>query len=80
MLHGQFSVSHALAVELDAEQPRGDTGGVKVGHLVVEVDPVLILHDDGVLRLGVVVDGGVRRHLAEGCVLETTKDILQSRS
>jgi hypothetical protein len=58
-LHGQLLVGHALAVELDAEQPRRQFANVKVGHFVVDVDPLLVLGYGCYLRVGIVVDGRV---------------------
>lgn len=66
LLHGQFAVGHVLAVELDAQQPRRDTRHIEVGHLIVDVDPLLVLCHHRVLRVWVVVDGRVRRHLRKG--------------
>lgn len=78
LLHRQLLVRHPLAVQLETEEPGGDARGVKVGHLVVHVDKFLVLLNDRVEGLGVVVDGSVGRNLAQGCVLNTTQDILNN--
>ena len=58
------------------EQPRRDPRLIKVRHLVVDVDELLVLGDHRVLRVRVVVDGRVGRHLLEGGVLEAAEDVL----
>ena len=63
LLHGQFAVSHVLAVQLDAEQPGRNAGHVEVGHLIVDVHPLLVLSHYCVLGVGVVVDSRVGSHL-----------------
>jgi len=77
LLHGELAVGHVLAVELDAEQPGRDAADVEVGHLVVDVDPLLVLGHHRALRVGVVVDGGVGRHLPQGGVLQAAQDVLE---
>ncbi len=59
LLHGQFLVSHTLAIKLNPQQPWGYSVGVKVGHFIVKVHPVLIFSNHSVLWLRVVIDGGV---------------------
>lgn len=63
LLHSQLPVSHVLAVELDAQQPRGNACHIEVRHLIVDVDPLLVLGHHRVLRVGVVIDGSVGCHL-----------------
>ena len=76
VLHGELLVGHALAIELDAEQPVAESALVEVGHLVVDVHPLLVLGNARLLRVGIVVDGGVGGDLAEGGVLELTQHVL----
>ena len=76
LLHGQFLVRHPLPVQLDPEQPGRDSRLVKVRHLVVDVDELLVLSDDRVLRVRVVVDGGVGRDPPERGVLQSAEDVL----
>lgn len=65
LLHSQFTISHVLAVELDTQQPRRNASHVEVGHLIVDVHPLLVLGHHCVLGVGVVVDGGVGCHLSK---------------
>lgn len=76
LLHGQLLVRHPLAVKLQSEKPGGDTGGVKVRHLIVDIDKLLVFSHNCIEGLGVIVDGRVGRHLAQSCVLNTTQNIL----
>lgn len=65
LLHSQFAICHVLPVELDAQEPRRDSCHIEVGHLVIDVHPLLVLGHHRVLWVGIVVDGGVGRHLRE---------------
>lgn len=63
LLHSQFAIGHVLAVELNAQEPWRNAGDVKVGHLVINVYPLLVLLHHSVLGVRVVVDSSVGRHL-----------------
>ena len=58
--HWFFTIEYELCWP---EEPGRDPRGIKVRHLVVDVHELLVLGDHGVLRVGVVVDRGVGRHL-----------------
>ena len=45
------------------EKPRGDPGGVKVRHLVVHIDKLLILGNDGVLWIRIIINSSICSHL-----------------
>ena len=76
LLHGKFLVRHSLPIQLESEEPRGDPRGFKVGHFVVYVDKLLVFLDDRVLRVWVVVDGGVGSYFPQGGVFYAAKNIL----
>ena len=59
VLHGELFVCHAFSVQLDAEKPWREFGDIEVGHLVIDVNPLLVFGDDGELWIGVIVDGRV---------------------
>lgn len=79
LLHGQLLVCHPLPVKLQTEQPGGDPGGVKVGHVIVDVHKLLVLGDDRVLRIWVIVDGCVGSNLPKSGVLDATENVLKER-
>jgi len=59
LLHGQLLVRHALAIQLDAQQPRGQLAYLEVRHVIVDLDPLIVLLDHRILRVWIVVDGRV---------------------
>ena len=76
LFHGELLVRHPLAIKFQTQQPRGDSSGIKVRHFVVNIDKLLILWDNCILRLRVIVDGRVGRNLPESGVLNSAEDIL----
>ena len=79
--HQQFLVHHHLAVQLDAEQPRGHPAGIHVliRHLVIGPDKLLVLLDDGIRGIGVIPNLGGGRDGVQGGVLEDRLDVLGHR-
>jgi len=73
VLHSESLVSHPLPVQLDPEKPGRDTTGVEVRHLIVDVDELLVLCYNRVLRVWVVVDGSVGGDLPESSVLQSAQ-------
>ena len=79
LLHGQLPVSHVLPVQLHPQKPGGDSGHIKVGHLIVDIHPLLILSHHCALGVGVIVDGRVGCHLPQCCVFQAAQNILEKR-
>ena len=77
LLHCQLLVRHSLSVQFKTEEPGGDTGRVKVGHFIVDIDKLLIFRDDSVLGFWIVVNCCVGRDLTQSGVLNATEDILK---
>ena len=77
LLHGKFLVGHSLPIQLKSEKPRGDPRGIKVRHFVVYIDKLLVFLNDRVLRIWVIVDGGVGSYLPQSGVLYAAKNILK---
>ena len=63
MLHSELLIRHPLPVQLYPQQPGGYTGWIKVRHLVVHIDKLLILGNHSVLGIRVVVDSSVSGYL-----------------
>lgn len=79
LLHGQLPVSHVLPVQLHPQKPGGDSGHIKVRHLIIDIHPLLILGHHGALGVGVIVDGRVGGHLPQCCVFQAAQNILEKR-
>ena len=71
--HGQVARVDSLGVELEAHQPRRELL-IRVDvfiddYIVVRDEDLLVVLDDGVLRIGVVEDLSRIHYLRQGCVL-----------
>ena len=71
--HGQVARVDSLGVELEAHQPRREfitrVGVIIEDYIVVRDEDLLVVLDDGVLRIGVVEDLSRIHYLRQGCVL-----------
>ena len=76
LFHAHFLISHTFSVQFDPQQPWRNSGHVKVGHFVINADPLLILIDDGVHRVGIVVDSSVCGYSPQSSMFQTTKYVL----
>ena len=77
LFHCQLLVCHPLSVQFKTQQPGGYACGVKIRHLIVDIDKLLVLGDNCVLGVWIIVDGCVSCDLPQSGVFQPTQHILQ---
>lgn len=76
LFHRQLAISHVLPVQLHSQKPGGDSGHIKIRHLIVDIHPFLILCHHRALGVWVIVDSCVGSHFPQCCMFQAAQNVL----